>query len=43
LIKPNNFELGEIVGKDLHTQEEIVEAALKLQQQGVLNVLVSLR
>ena len=42
LIKPNNFELGEIVGKDLHTQEEIVEAALKLQQQGVLNVLVSL-
>jgi 1-phosphofructokinase len=42
LIKPNNFELGEIVGKDLHTHEEIVEAALKLQQQGVMNVLVSL-
>ena len=27
LIKPNNHELGEIVGKELHTDEEIAAAA----------------
>ncbi len=31
LIKPNNFELGEIVGKILTTDDEIYEGALKLR------------
>ena len=31
LIKPNNHELGEIVGRELHTDEEIAAAARTLQ------------
>lgn len=42
LIKPNNHELGEIVGKDLKTDEEITEAARTLQAKGARNVLVSM-
>ena len=42
LIKPNNYELGEIVGKELHTDEEIVAAARTLQEKGARNVLVSM-
>lgn len=42
LIKPNNHELGEIVGKVLHTDEEIVAAAKTLQEKGARNVLVSM-
>jgi len=42
LIKPNNHELGEIVGKDLNTDGEIVAAAQKLRQMGAENVLVSM-
>ena len=42
LIKPNHIELGEIFGVQLHSDEEIVEAAQKLQQQGARNVLVSM-
>lgn len=42
LIKPNNFELGEIFGKTLRTQEEIHACAQKLQEMGARNVLVSM-
>ena len=42
LIKPNNHELGEIVGKALTTDEEIIAAARTLQQKGARNVLVSM-
>ena len=39
---PNNHELGEIVGKALTTDEEIIAAARTLQQKGARNVLVSM-
>ena len=42
LIKPNNHELGEIVGKVLTTDAEIVAAACTLQEKGARNVLVSM-
>lgn len=42
VIKPNNHELGEIFGKELTTDQEILECAKKLQQQGAKNVLVSM-
>lgn len=42
LIKPNNHELGEIVGKVLKSDEEIVVAAKILQEKGARNVLVSM-
>ena len=42
LIKPNNFELGEIVGKVLTTDDQIYEGALKLQEMGARNVLISM-
>lgn len=42
LIKPNNHELGEIFGRTLSTDEEIVECARLLQQKGARNVLVSM-
>ena len=42
LIKPNNHELGEIFGRTLHTDAEIVECARLLQQKGARNVLVSM-
>ncbi|MBE7037553.1 MAG: 1-phosphofructokinase [Ruminococcaceae bacterium] len=42
LIKPNSFELGEIFGKDLKTDEEIITYALKLKDMGAQNVIVSL-
>ena len=42
LIKPNNFELGEIVGKVLTNDDEIYEGALKLQEMGARNVLISM-
>ena len=42
LIKPNNHELGEIVGRMLTTDEEIIAAARTLQQKGARNVLVSM-
>ena len=42
LIKPNHEELGEFFGRGpLLTEEEILAAAQKLQQQGARNVLVS--
>jgi 1-phosphofructokinase len=42
LIKPNNHELGEIFGKVLQSDEEIVECAKKLQEKGGRNILVSM-
>ncbi len=44
LIKPNNFELGELVGRDLSGRdtEAIYAAAAELQAQGARNVLVSM-
>lgn len=42
LIKPNNHELGEIVGRELHSDEEIIAAARTLQEEGARNVLVSM-
>lgn len=42
LIKPNNFELGELFNLELHTDEEIIVCAKQLQSMGARNVLVSL-
>lgn len=42
LIKPNNHELGELFGRVLQTEEEIVECAKKLKEMGAVNVLVSM-
>ena len=42
LIKPNNHELGELFGKELKTDEEIIHCAKELQKQGAVNVLVSM-
>ena len=42
LIKPNHLELGELFGKKLTGEEEILECARALQQQGARNVLVSM-
>ena len=42
LIKPNNHELGEIVGRVLTSDAEIVAAARTLQEKGARNVLVSM-
>ena len=42
LIKPNNFELGEIIGKKLETDDDIYEGAVSLQKMGARNVLISM-
>ncbi|MBQ9166604.1 MAG: 1-phosphofructokinase [Oscillospiraceae bacterium] len=42
LIKPNHHELGEIFGKTLVTDEEIIDCARKLQGMGGQNILVSM-
>lgn len=42
LIKPNNFELGEIFGKHLTTKDEIISCAKALQSKGAENVIVSM-
>ncbi|MCB7318356.1 1-phosphofructokinase [Lacrimispora sp. 210928-DFI.3.58] len=42
LIKPNNHELGQMFGKELHTDEEIIAHARLLQEKGAVNVLVSM-
>ncbi|MDE6185479.1 MAG: bifunctional hydroxymethylpyrimidine kinase/phosphomethylpyrimidine kinase, partial [Lachnospiraceae bacterium] len=42
LIKPNNYELGEIFGKELKVREEVIPYAKKLQEMGAVNVLVSM-
>lgn len=42
LIKPNNFELGEIFGVELKTRDEVIPYARKMQEKGARNVLVSM-
>ena len=42
LIKPNNHELGEMFGVELHGDEEVIRYAKKLQELGAQNVLVSM-
>ena len=42
MIKPNNYELGEIFGKTLKSDEDIAECAKALQKRGARNVLVSM-
>ncbi|MBP7186526.1 MAG: 1-phosphofructokinase [Ruminococcus sp.] len=42
LIKPNNFELGELFGVSLENDEEIMHYAMELQKMGARNILVSM-
>ncbi len=42
LVKPNNFELGEMFGVTLSSDEEIIAYAKKLREMGAVNVLVSM-
>ncbi|MGN0587517.1 MAG: 1-phosphofructokinase [Oscillospiraceae bacterium] len=42
LVKPNNFELGEMFGTELKTDEDIEKYARKLREMGAVNVLVSM-
>ena len=42
LIKPNDFELSGIAGRELTSDEDIESAARKLKEMGAVNVLVSL-
>lgn len=42
LIKPNNYELGEMFGVTLNSDEEIETYARKLQEMGAVNVLISM-
>lgn len=42
LVKPNNYELGELFGVRLATREEVVPYGRKLQKMGARNVLVSM-
>lgn len=42
LIKPNNYELGEIFGVELMTRKEVVPYGKKLQNMGAQNVLISM-
>ncbi len=42
LIKPNNYELGELFGTEITTHEKALFYAGKLQEMGAKNVLVSM-
>ena len=42
LIKPNNEELGEIFGVEIHTKEDAYIHGKKLKEKGARNVLVSM-
>lgn len=42
LVKPNNYELGEMFGVTLTDIEEIAEYAARLKEMGAVNVLVSM-
>ncbi len=42
LIKPNHEELAELVGRDLQSLGDVVDAAVEVQQSGVESVVVSL-
>ncbi len=41
IIKPNQHELEELFGVKIETQEEMIAYALKLQEKGARNVLIS--
>ena len=41
LIKPNNYELGEIFGKELTNRDEIIKYGKELQSMGAQNVIIS--
>ena len=41
MVKPNEFELGEMFGVKVETVEDIVKYAKKLQERGAKNVIVS--
>ena len=42
LVKPNNFELGQIFNVELNTRDDVVTYAKKIHELGAANVLVSL-
>lgn len=42
LVKPNNYELGEIFGVELRTREDVIPYARRLRGMGARNVLVSM-
>lgn len=42
LIKPNNFELGEIFGVEIKNKDDVIIYAKKLQEMGARNVLISM-
>lgn len=42
LVKPNNYELGDIFGVTLKTRDEVVPYARRMQEMGAQNVLVSM-
>ncbi len=42
VVKPNNFELGDMFGVELHGTDEVIEYAKKLRSMGAVNVLVSM-
>ena len=42
LIKPNHHELGELYGVQITDKEDVVKDAKKLQEEGAINVLVSM-
>lgn len=42
LIKPNQYELGELFGVNVETKEEITQYAKKLIEQGAQNVIISM-
>ncbi len=41
LIKPNDEELSDLVGRDIHTEQEITQVAEQINHDGVENVVVS--
>lgn len=42
LIKPNEAEISRIMGKNLETKEELIEAGKKLHQTGICEVVISM-
>lgn len=42
LVKPNNFELGQIFDVELNTRDDVIPYAKKIHELGAANVLVSL-
>lgn len=42
LVKPNNYELGEIFDTEVRSKDEAVKYAKKLHEMGAVNVLVSM-